>query len=109
MRGGAELPMTPVSELFLKLFDGDSVAPGAGGGEDNRLVSTQTGLTGTIDEVSAMVREAGPAGLGMEGGGHRRRTQRGGRRRGSKRRGSKRGNRKPRFRLNLRASIRWRQ
>jgi hypothetical protein len=107
MRGGAELPMTPVSELFLKLFDGNSVAPGVGSVADNRIVSTQMGLTGTVDEVSAMIKEAGPAGLGMEGGGRRRRlTQR---RRGSKRRDSKRGNRKPRFRLNLRASIRWRQ
>ena len=112
MRGGAELPVSEmgrVSDLFLERFDGDKIAPGVGGGVDDRLVSTQTGLTGTIDQINAMVREAGPSGLGMEGGGRKRRrmTRRRGKGRGGKTR--RRGQRKPRFRLNLRASIRWRQ
>ena len=111
MRGGAELPVSEmgrVSDLFLERFDGDKIAPGVGGGGvDDRLVSTQTGLTGTVDQINAMVREAGPSGLGLEGGGRRRRSRKQKGRRGGKTRRS--GQRKPRFRLNLRASIRWRQ
>jgi hypothetical protein len=116
MRGGAELPikeMTPVSDLFLKLFDGNTIGPDVGDRADGRLVSTQTGLTGTVAEVSSILAAAGPAGLGMEGGGKRSRwakrsdlAKRSDRAKRITRKQKRRGTHRDRKHMNLRASRR---
>jgi hypothetical protein len=100
MKGGA-VSMEEIQRVS-ELFDADKVGPNAGmSGGDSRIVSTQTGLTGTVDEVSQMVRDSGVEGLLQAGGARRRWTRK-------TRRWTQRGGRKTRFRLNIRASIRLR-
>lgn len=86
----------PVSQATVEtLFDGDKIAPGVGndlfvggGGYDgqqegaaDQIVYGPGGITGTLAEVQAMVRAAGPGRLQVGG---RRKSRMRGRRRGRK-------------------------
>lgn len=94
MRGGAPLDMAEM-ERVSALFDvekiGGAITGGLVGGDD--VTNGPMGEVASLREIQQLTIER------QQMGGSRSRKQ--------KRRRGKRSNRKPRFRLNLRASIRW--